>query len=333
MTSAKDVEKNVTEQINKILESNLNGKLSFIKKTRLRDPKEKLLPNPVKLELSMKKFLIKKLSDTISNKWKNVQTGNVKLRRFSLDSFSPHDYGFIETGELIILDSLIQKIKSENGTYIERLTNMGNAKFFCFELFDIEQDANMILFSSINYSTIKHDEDIASKMSNEKLEKIDEDIVVFSDSVDSIYFVDSKLFVIFNERTTEDLLGLNEFYKDASKKIIMELNSVLVETSPEFLDKNLSSKKIREDIVKMNMSGQFDKTIENYKKHKELFENHTDLDPKLTQVDITDDNKVRLDTKEKLETFVHMSKHNILQDPLDTRDLYIVYGKHSMRKK
>jgi hypothetical protein len=333
MTSVADVKETITKQINKIPNSNLNLKLSFIKKTKLRNPEEKLFPNPVKLQPNMKTYLKTSMTEYIIKKWNEVQNEDVKLRRFNLDSFTSDDYGFIENGELTILDSLIEKINADDGTYIEDLRNMGNSKSFCVQIYDNDKNLNIIVFSDIKYSTVKFDEDIASKMTDKKLEQISDDVVIFSNFITSVYFVDAKLFLLFDEPATENLLGLNEYYKEASKKIILELSPELVDTTATFLDENLTSKKIQSDIVKMQASGQFDKTIENYKKHKELFDSHPDLDPKLTQVDITDDDKIKLDTKEKLETFVHMSKHNILQDPLDTRDLYIVYGKHSMKKQ
>lgn len=333
MTSIADVKEIITKQVQKISNSNPQLKLSFIKKTRARKPEEKLFPNPVKLQLDMKNYLKNNMVQYIIDRWGEVQSGDIKLRRFNLDNFTRDDYGFIENHELAILDSLIEKINANDGTHIEDLRNMKSSRSFCVQIYDNETNLNLIAFSDVNYSTINSEEDIASKMTDEKLERIKEEVVVFSNSITSVYFVDSELFVMFDEPAVEKLLGLNEYYKDASKKIILELSPELVQTTSTFLEENLTNKKLQSDIVKMHSSGQFDKTIENYKKHKELFDQHPDLDPKLTQVDITADDKIKLDTKEKLETFVHMSKHNILQDPLDTRDLYIVYGKHSMKKQ
>ena len=334
MTSIKDAKEKFDDQINKISESELNVKLSFIKKTRNKKPEEKLYPNAVRLKISMRNRIRNVLSSDVIELWSHISSGEVKLRRFDLDDFTENDYGFIENGKLAVLDALVEKINMANdGTYIETLDGMGDAKAFCVELHDNDTNTNIIVFSSIKYSTIKKDEDTAGRMIDNKLEKIDQDIIVFTDSVYAMYIVDAKLFLVFNKKSTEKIFALNEFYQESSINILTELSPELIDTSEEFLKKNLTSKKIQEDIVKMNMNGQFDKTIENYRKYKELFEQHKEqLDEKLTQVDITDDNKLKIDTKEKLETFVHMSKHDILQDPLNTVELYIVYGKRSMRK-
>jgi len=333
VTTIADVKAIITKQIKKIPDSNPQLKLSFITKTKAKKPEEKLFSNPVKLKPELKNYLRTNLSKYLTDRWNEIQSGDVKLRRFNLDNFTRYDYGFIENQELAILDSLIEKIIANDGTYIEDLKNMKKSKSVCVQIYDNEKKLNVIVFTDVSYSTIHSDEDVATKMIDEKLEQIKDDIVVFSNSITSAYFVDDKLFVMFNEPATEKLFGLNEYYKEASKKIILELSPELIQTTAIFLEDNLTDKKLQSDIVKMHSSGQFDKTIENYKKHKELFDQHHDLDPKLTQVDITADDKIKLDTKEKLKTFVHMSKHNILQDPLDTRDLYIVYGKQSMKKQ
>ena len=308
-------------------------KLSFIKKTKARDPKNKLFPNFVKLGSEMEDHLKTVIAEDIKTKWENIENGNIKLRKFNLDDFTPDDYGLVEKDQLPSFDSLIEKIRQENESEIEDLKNMSDAKSFCVEIFDSSNNINIIVFATIKYSSIKSKDDVASKMSSRKLERIDKDIVVFSKNIDSIYFVDGELHILFDERATEKSFGLDEYYENKSKEIILELSPELIDTTFEFLERNLTNKKLQRDIVKMYTNNQFDKTILNYKEHKKLFNKYNDLDPKLTQVDITEDDKIKIDTKEKLETFVHMSKHDILQNPLGEKGLYIVYGKRSMKKQ
>ncbi len=127
------------------------------------------------------------------------------------------------------------------------------------------------------------------------------------------------------------MLGFDEYYKKLSIDALLELDS-LVETNRGFLEKNLVNVSVIEDIVRIVKGSKFEKTIDNYKEHDRIFKANKDLDPKFTAVDITEDNRIRLDTKNKLHTFVRISKRNILQDPLNLKDLYVVFGKKSMNK-
>jgi len=238
---------------------------------------------------------------------------------------------FLEKKKNMVLSSFIDKIlQGDAKTPIEEIDSMSKSNTFCVELIN-NDNSSVIAFSSIPYIRTKDTEGIATRLKDKTLEHIKEDIVVFSNQVDALYIVDYEVLVIFNEANIKKIFGFDEHYKNLSVNAILELDS-LVETTKEFLEKNLVNKSIMEDIVKMHIEHKFEKTTDNYKEYDKLFKTNKDLDPKFTTIDITEDNKIRLDTKNKLHTFVRMSKRNILQDPLDVRELYIVYGKKSMKK-
>ena len=305
-------------------------RLYFIKKTKSPNPGKKIYLNIVGLKNDTKHTVMKLFLDGLHQKLNDVTSGKSKLKGFIIDDNKGDDYSFLKKGEIAILDHFIENIQQiAPEKPIEDLHEMKVVKKFCVEL--IDGNHSIIVFSSVMYSKIDDGEEIATKMIDQKLEQIPEQIAVLSNSIDAVYLTNYELLIIFNEANTKEIFGFNEYFKNLSVDAIMDLSS-LVETEKAFLEKNLTDKKMMEDIAKMYIRHGFEKTIDNYKEYDKLFKANKELDPNLTAIDITVDNKLKLDTKNKLETFVRMSKRNILQDPLDKRDLYIVYGKQSMKK-
>lgn len=325
-----DVKTALAEYVKNIPDS-IDLKLYIITKGSGRKPENKIFPNHVKMKNSIKDIIKQSFVTDLTNKQQDLVDDKIKLRDLILEDAQNNDYRFLEKKKNMVLSSFIDKIlQGDAKTSIEEIDSMSKSNAFCVELINNDK-SNGIAFSTIPYIKTKDTEGTATRLKDKTLEHIKEDIVVFSNQVDALYLVDYKVLVIFNEANIKKIFGFDEHYKDLSVNAILELDS-LVETTKEFLEKNLVNKSIMEDIVKMHIEHKFEKTTDNYKEYDKLFKANKDLDPKFTAIDITEDNKIRLDTKNKLHTFVRMSKRNILQDPLDVRELYIVYGKKSMKK-
>ncbi len=305
--------------------------LYIITKGTGRKPEHKLYPNHVRIKKDTKDIMQKSFTANLTAKYENLVNDQTKLRDLISEDAQNDDYRFLEKDKNRVISSFIDKIIQDYAeTPIEGIDNMVKSNMFCVELINKDKSTG-ILFSSIPYIKVKDSEGISVTFKNKALEYIENDIVVFSNQIDALYLVDSKVLVIFNESNIKKMFGFDEYYKNLSVNAILGLDS-LVETTKDFLEKNLVNKKIIEDVAKMHIERKFDKTIDNYKEYDKIFKANKNLDPKFTAIDITKDNKLRLDTKDKIYTFARTSKRNILQDPLDNEDLYIVYGKKPMKK-
>ena len=305
-------------------------RLYFIKKGKGRKPEHKIFPNFVKLEKITKDQMSQSLLKDLHQKSIDIKTNTSKIRNFNVDDIDYEDYSFLKKGKIAILDHFIEKIRQQSADMpIEDIRNTKDVKNFCVEL--ISSGQSIIIFSAVMYTKIDDSKEIATIMKDQKLKQISEQIVIFSNQIDAIYMSEYETLIIFNETNTEKIFGFNEYFKDLSVKTILGLSELIV-TKKEFLEKNLVDKKIIKDIVKLYNGKGFEKTIVNYKEYEKLFKKNKDLDPNLTAIDITADDKLNLDTKNKLKTFVRMTKRDILQDPINNDELYLVFGKQSMKK-
>ena len=248
-----------------------------------------------------------------------------------------------EKDEILVLDVqdnpsvesiTAQILESASGVPDDDLKSYHTAKFSAI-LFNLPNKESVIAFDSIS---IYHKESLekSSLILTHDMSGLNEldrgGFLIFKPTLPCIYFEKKSILLIFNKEKTERLFDFTEYYQKKARVQFRKLeNEDLIELNERMFESEIEDIKTAKQISKMSDDDSFITDVDQYKKYDNYFKTHPEIEDELTQLEIRDD-KVILDTDDKLNSFLNLTKKNILTDILDKDDQHVVFRKRKVKK-
>lgn len=283
---------------------------------------------PVKTNYFRKK--LKSVIDELHEKYNN---NDIKIKNFHDDD--ENAVSILDVNEYNSIKNTIEQIlQSLETNPIESLKSMKRVNYSAM-LFDMPEEKSLITIDTVSIFNKAFDKfGLVATYDEIGLQELEKDsLLIFGLSIPCIYFEEEEKLLVLDRAKTEKIFNLIEHYQEKANEKFEELeNEEIIELDKGVLTAELKNITTARRIDKMIKGNLFTTDIEIYKKHDEYLKKHPEIDDELTQL-IIKNNKVVLDTQDRIKSFLHITSMNIVNPVIDNSQTYISFQKRKVKTK
>lgn len=276
----------------------------FLRRTGSKFDDKKYEVVTVEVEGEVADDLREVFSNRMKRLVKDLDEENVEFKDFFDENIKPKHVSEVKDTLVPVLPFIREKMKDDGLVTIHSLAHVKE-----FDAYAVEfhlPSGHAIYFRKIGLAQlITKKFDLAYILQEGKFNKVEDDIVAFDKQIDCVYFDKTKSLLVLNKYDVEVIFGIREYYQAQSQITIQELvEKGLIVINEGTLIEVLADYHITRRITRLSKEGKFDREIQFFSDHAKYFDSKKPV-LKEDEVQLTiRDNKVVIDNKEQLETFL-----------------------------
>ena len=291
--------------------------------------KRKFVVNKLKLDSVLIKSFFSSAKQKFGGIVKDLDKETTEIKDFFDDSITADDYSELDKDNVENLTEILQKIFQSRDDLVENdIKVIEKANFFAVR-FKIGNKLIIYFTKFLSSNIITERNWISSAFYRGSFKNITGTMIVFPKKIDCIYIHSIKKLLIINKEYTEAIFDYYLYYEKNVDEFIkkLEVTNKIVTFDKKFIGEIKVTKQLPKKITKMLQDGKFEKTKEDFKEAKNLFEENPEWVGEFTKLEFDKQDLVEVRDKEQLVTVLGICDDSFAKSYLQNKDIFAITQK------